>query len=319
MKAEDRGLLRLYGAGERTTDDKVAIGAASPAPSSHGDEWCNSPPDAFGFDMYTTEPRRSEPFAARSPIMAMDGDTIDHLFNSYKRNIHRLHPFVDTDSLGKYLQEFQRRHCADTKSSHSPLFISNGERDPKRRKRSDGYAVGLLPSEYSHSSPSQQPKHAPDRTVINAIVYLVLALGRLCDAPDPLPGPVQELGPPAAKFGAHRTAATSSASKPSPSSPRQFFNNVANSSAGVTRAQSWDGIGNPSSDKRQTQNVDEIPGFVYYREATNILGDYEDSNDLACAQARLLAGLYKGQLARVQESWSWIHGAARTCLYRLKM
>jgi hypothetical protein len=107
--------------------------------------------------------------------------------------------------------------------------------------------------------------------------------------------------------------------KPAFASPRHALSNVANSSAGVTRAQSWDGTVNQTSNKRQAQNIEKIAGLAYYREAASILGDFTDSNELAAAQARLLAGLYKGQLARVQESWSWISTAARTCLYRMKM
>jgi hypothetical protein len=107
--------------------------------------------------------------------------------------------------------------------------------------------------------------------------------------------------------------------KPAFSSPKHVLSNVANSSAGVNRSQSWDSTLNQTSDKKQYQNTEKIPGLVYYREAASILGDFTDSNELAAAQARLLAGLYKGQLARVQESWSWISTAARTCIYRMKM
>lgn len=317
MKGEDRGLLRLYGVGERSRDDLVAIGAASPAQSANSDEFIPSPPDANGFEAYLSEPRRSEPFATGSPYMCMDADNVNHLFNSYKKNIHRLHPFVDTDSLGKYLTHFIKRHCTESRYPHSPMFVSNGSsgQDVKRRRSSQGY-VGLT-SDYSNSQPT--PKRVPDRTLINAIVYLVLALGRICEVNDPIPGPVQELTASSGRPGTNQVSAASPLSKPSPTSPRQTFANVARSVTGVTRAQSWDGPGRRSMDERPAQNVDKIPGLGYYREACSILGDFSDSNELACAQARLLAGLYKGQLARVQESWSWINMAARTCLYRLKL
>jgi hypothetical protein len=315
MKGEDRGLLRLYGAGERDEDDKVAIGAASPAGSSNG-EGAISP---------ETDPRRSEPYTPGSPNVAIDNDTIDHLFASYKKNIHRLHPFIDIDSLGRYLKEFQRKHCGEVKQAQSPMFVSNtgtGERDSKRRKRSDFCAFGMSPAEQSLNSAVSSPsKPAPERTLINAIVYLVLALGRICDAKDILAGPVQEISS-AKRFGRTQVKAVSPNTQPSPSSPSLLFNNLANSSAGITRSQSWDGAGSQPFDRRpiqNPQNVDKIPGLGYYREACSILGDFSDSNELACAQACLLAALYKGQLARVQESWSWINLAARSCLYRMKM
>ncbi|KAH0026768.1 hypothetical protein KCU80_g13716, partial [Aureobasidium melanogenum] len=315
MKGEDRGILRLYGAGERVKDEQVNIGAASPAGSSSGDDPLASTPE--------NDPRRSEPFTPGSPAMSMDLDTIENLFNSYKKNIHRLHPFVDVERIGKYLQDtFIPKHCAEVKSHHSPLFATNGtgERVTKRRKvvRVEKFATGTLPGEQISNSPSSQPKRTPERNLTNAIVYLILALGKICETGDPLPGPVQEIASTNKPNPVHTTMASPHL-QPNFSSPRQIPSNVANSSAGVARAQSWDGTGNQASDKRQAQNHEKIAGFVYYREAASILGDFTDSNELAAAQARLLAGLYKGQLARVQESWSWISTAARTCLYRMKI
>jgi hypothetical protein len=57
--------------------------------------------------------------------------------------------------------------------------------------------------------------------------------------------------------------------------------------------------------------MDVIPGIAYYAKAAEILGDQGDGNDLVHAQVFLLAGLYKGQLARVTESLSWITKAGR--------
>jgi hypothetical protein len=315
MKGEDRPILLLYGAGDkRLRDDMINIGAASPAGSSNGDDLMASTPE--------NDPRRSEPFTPGSPMMTMDIDTIDNLFNSYKKNIHRLHPFVDIESIGRYLNEtFKLKHCAEAKNHHSPLFATNGsgERDTKRRKvRNDNYAVGLLPGEHTSNSTPSPVKRAPERNLTNAIIYLILALGKICEAPDPLPGPVQEVALTSKPNFIHTTMASPHI-RPAFASPRHALSNVANSSAGVTRAQSWDGTVNQASNKRQAQNIEKIAGLVYYREAASILGDFTDSNELAAAQARLLAGLYKGQLARVQESWSWISTAARTCLYRMKM
>jgi hypothetical protein len=313
MKGEDRPILRLYGTGDkRLRDDMVNIGAASPAGSSNADDLSASTPE--------NDLRRSEPFTPGTPTMTMDIDTIDALFSSYKRNIYRMHPFVDIESLGRYMRDsFKPSHCAESKTHNSPLFATNGsgEREPKRRKvRNDNYAVGLLPGEHTSNSTPPQVKRAPERNLTNAIVYLVLALGKICEAPDPLPGLVQEV---ASKPSFLHTMTASPHLKPAFSSPKHVLSNVANSSAGVNRSQSWDSTLNQTSDKKQYQNTEKIPGLVYYREAASILGDFTDSNELAAAQARLLAGLYKGQLARVQESWSWISTAARTCIYRMKM
>lgn len=62
------------------------------------------------------------------------------------------------------------------------------------------------------------------------------------------------------------------------------------------------------------RNIDFIPGLAYYAKAVEVLGDHADGNDLIHAQMFLLAGLYKGQLARVKESMSWITMASRAII-----
>lgn len=65
-------------------------------------------------------------------------------------------------------------------------------------------------------------------------------------------------------------------------------------------------------------NMDVTPGLVYYAKAAKILGDHCDGNELVHVQMFLLAGLYKGQLARVKESMSWIAMAGRAVLTLLE-
>ncbi len=61
----------------------------------------------------------------------------------------------------------------------------------------------------------------------------------------------------------------------------------------------------------RARNLDVVPGLAYYAKACEIMGDQADGNDLVHAQMFLLAGLYKGQLARVKESMSWFNMAGR--------
>jgi hypothetical protein len=56
------------------------------------------------------------------------------------------------------------------------------------------------------------------------------------------------------------------------------------------------------------------PGLAYYTQATRMIGDHLDGNDLIHAQIFILAGLFKGQLARVRESMSWYQMAGRVVL-----
>lgn len=309
IKEEDRGPLRLYGRGEKTFHDSVAIGAASPAHSSGSDDFGASPLDGSG--SFELEARRSEPLS--ESVLNMDAATLHNLFDKYKRHIHRLHPFLDIDAIGKYVKVFIQRHGSDTKYSHSPLFAANGagemHRNNLKRKR----------SEPGSAQPYVQ-KRQPERNVKNAIVFLVFALGKICEAKDPIPGPTPDIPALQSSSIALAFPSASPMMKQSPSSPQSSVIGmtppaVSGSKGGMdSYGSSFDG--SPNVEKTYGQNVDKIPGLVYYREACSILGDFTDSNELACAQARLLAGLYKGQLGRVQESWSWIRHASTTCQYR---
>ena len=65
------------------------------------------------------------------------------------------------------------------------------------------------------------------------------------------------------------------------------------------------------------RNIDMIPGLVFYAEAAKVLGSRSDGNELIHAQMFLLAGFYKGQLARVTESMSWITHASSALMHLL--
>jgi len=64
------------------------------------------------------------------------------------------------------------------------------------------------------------------------------------------------------------------------------------------------------ADSPPAANTKLIPGLAYYSKATEIMGGQSDSNHLIHAQMFLLAGIYKSQLARVEESMSWITKAS---------
>ena len=83
----------------------------------------------------------------------------------------------------------------------------------------------------------------------------------------------------------------------------------------MSRTSSVDGS---ISSKRSPRNVDRIPGLAYFAYATEILGEIHGTVTLTYLQACILAGLYKGQLVRVMESWKWIYEACLTWLLLIK-
>lgn len=351
-KLEARGPLRLYGCGEgEKLEESIALGAASPAQSTTSDEnpgtsspsegpWGSAPAHAtiVAPNTATGEIRRSEPLVVTESTPNLEIDTIYRLYNSYKEHIYKLHPFLDLPALTKLIDSFIRRYSPQGSSTQHSLFVNtngltdNGfQRPNKRQKRSEGPGASSN-SDSGGSNHSLQFSHRPfERSISNAIIFLILALGKVCEHPGPLPGLVPDeksMGPPSAPSSTMTYPPTYSASpattKPSPSSPHSStFSSSTPPGAydsvrhGVrSRRSSMDGS---SSTGRREVNADKIPGLSYYREACAILGDFADSNELSSAQARLLAGLYKGQLARVQESWSWIQQASRTCQLRIRL
>ena len=323
LKVEDRGCLRLYGRGERVLDDSVFIGAASPA--STGSDEFSAPSPEMNTSCAYDEPKRSDP--RHVSRLDMDSMTLHRLFEKYKKHIHRLHPFLDIDQFGKYIKRFISSHCSDaTRFPLSPhtMFVANGGNDSQRagmkRKRSEALGAGSGPNSFS-SSESNAKRRAvqpPDRTIVNAIVYFVFALGKICEA-KVIRGPLVDDSQLANTTDHAQPGASPMVLKPSPCSPHSipvgFTPPAGDGFAG--RASSHGD--SPGVEKRHATNIDAIPGLDYYREAVSILGDFADANDLASAQARLLAALYKGQLCRVQESWSWLHLASRTCQYRMRL
>jgi len=331
---EARGPLRLYGNGEADeSGESGAFNAPSPA-HSNGSEDVNAqtPPDTWGpVPISAIEGKRSEPYCTGGLLADGRADlhssTVLRLVASYKRHIHRLHPFVDMGTLGKFIDNFIAMYSPD-RAPPSPYIGINGDntfaRPAKRLKSDPSIATGPLTGD-SGSLGSQSSRRAPHRSLSVAIVYLVLALGKACEYPGPMPGPLQEdtkpqsMGPPQYGSGMH-TYASPGAVRPSPSSPHSSVMASTPQSGEFrtlqrSRRSSLDGS---QTTDRKSENVDRIPGLGYYRHAVSILGDFSDTNELGCAQARLLAGLYKGQMARVQESWSHYHDAARICRYWIK-
>ncbi|KAK3643851.1 hypothetical protein LTR56_009946 [Elasticomyces elasticus] len=326
MEAEDRGILRLYTRGEGIDEyDGTHPGApGSPARSEDGGSDnaianAPTPPESVwgtGFPQTpSSEPRRSEPYnhwggLKSDGTLDLDQQTVKELHESYMKHIHVMHPFLDQQRLQSMIDKFVSRYCSNEKQRSRTEYVKEMDDDGRatKRQRSNG----------------AQPSHGrtPERSPGNAVVYLVLALGKICQHTDPLPAVVQDNQQNANQLirrnltgpsGSSPMSAPSVAIKPSPISPNStpatqptppadgnvHFHNRSRRSS--TEAGSSAGL----------RNIDVIPGLAYYAKAAEILGDQSDGNDLVHAQMFLLAGLYKGQLARVKESMSWFTMAGR--------
>jgi len=273
MEAEDRGVLRLYGRGEgiEEQDGTQPGGPASPARSEDSFSDAPSPPEGiWGCGLptyaYPTSESCSHPYTAGGfkpdGTLDLDQTTILKLWDSYVNHMHVMHPFLDQARTRKLINKFIARYCPNRHRTQSTWAVGDGESDrPIKRQRSNGSTssqgtgAGEFRREWFVNT---------ERSPSNAVIYLVLALGKICAHKENLPGPVQD---------------------------RVLDAN--------------------QSSTRTIKNVDIIPGIAYYAKAAKILGDQSDGTDLIHAQMFLLAGLYKGQLARVKESMSWIAKAGQ--------
>ena len=289
---QDRGLLRVWGVGEGQDLNDGAQGpgspdsggdadASSPAPGKEG-LWGYPPADTSSPGTVPGEIPSSHPRPENSGGLGPDGrpDFRSHvlweLYDSYIENIHKLHPFMNASKLRRMIKEFSEQYSPDIKPNHSgsPAANTLAVNQSLKRKRS-GSAFG---EPYS-------AKGAIERSLRNALVLLVLALGKVCAHHEPL------------------------------ASPQSDKASHTNGGWGVHANGSFN---SETSDDNRPRNVDILPGMGYFAYATDILGNQQGGNTVAHAQAMILAALYLSQFARVLESWSWINNACRVVLVLIK-
>ena len=336
MEAEDRGILRLFTRGEGIdeNDGTHLGGPASPARSEDSDGTpANAPTPPTGLwgtgfpQTPMSDMRRSEPVPhwgglKHDNTLDLDSQTVTELYESYMKHIHVMHPFLDRQRLKAMVQKFMKRYSPDVhRKGPRAAFVAQMDDDTGRatkKQRANGT--------HSHSS-SGSESQVPERSPGNAVVYLVLALGKICQHPGPLPGVVQDSKLSANTIVSHQLTTGHGVAGSSPLASNNVTVKASPISPNATPATQptppADGNAHVQNRSRRSsvdagvagpRNLDVIPGLAYYAKAAEILGDQSDGNDLVHAQMFLLAGLYKGQLARVKESMSWITMAGRAVL-----
>lgn len=290
LMEQDRGLLRVWGVGEGHDLYDGAHGAGSPEnyndfdsvspPSIKEGLWGCPPADYPSPTTVNGDVPRRDHIGGLGPDGRPDfkSSTLWMLYHSYQDNIHNLHPFLNPSKLRRMIEEFQEMYSPDRRNSTmSPSAVPERLNGGLKRKRSSGLhgdAYGVA---------DDLARGGIERSLRNAIILLVLALGKVCNYKQPLPHPRSDRS--SATWGYHRD------------SPRSVH----------------DSFGSEPSENRQ-RNIDILPGMAYFSYATDILGNQNGGNTVAHAQAMLLAALYLGQFGRVLESWSWTNNACRICL-----
>jgi hypothetical protein len=219
----------------------------------------------------------------------LDSDAVDRHFRSFMDNMHILHPFLEPKVLRNMVRAFKRRYSWDYRAKQEVAALGT------KRKRDNTDSPNSI-DEYNRQQRGYSAGHVPpiEHSVANAIVLLVLALGKVTAHREPLPGP--------ASTAAMRTSTPHSAlysDLPMPASaPTSPFNNQMGINGVTTNHSSLQG-----------KNMDVIPGLAYFNVAADILGELPGGADVSHIQAYLLAGLYMGQLARIIPSHFYINKA----------
>lgn len=220
---------------------------------------------------------------------SLDAATVEALYESYMQHMHILQPFLDTDEVRHLLDDFIAWHGPPSEPCVAAYRYDTTSDRPTKRQRPDNHS-GIAPIRQSRRR----------RPLGHAIVYLILALGQMCMHSDPLP------------------ADSSSISRPeTTSSSLGRMYGFESSSLSLEKADTITRKSNQTSSADGGSHSDEgpvtrrAPGLDYYVKAVEIFGVYSDGKDLIHAHLFLLAGLYKGQLARVKESMSWYVMAGR--------
>ncbi|RMJ21965.1 C6 finger domain protein [Aspergillus sp. HF37] len=258
---ENRGLIRVYGRGE----DHDASEDPEPA--------------HFHSDAAAPMPDYDEKVPGIEPLgfMTTGSATVRRYYQSYLDHMHRLHPFLYQGDLDANMAVFIDAYCPKDSVSPAVMMDSNPSGRPQgsKRKRQD---------------PPYCPPRRVQRTVHNAIILLVLAVGSICD---------------------RRETPLAFLESPTDRSQPNSFSTLDGQGSFSTTSTFRSGAGRP-------RNLDVIPGMAYYAYATDIIGNLQGAVRLPHAQAALLAAIYAGQLAHPFQSHAWIAHAARACRVLLR-
>ncbi|KAI9718143.1 MAG: hypothetical protein M1828_006841 [Chrysothrix sp. TS-e1954] len=327
-----RGVLRIWGRGEGH-DRSTRLpnrGASALSPSVRSDHESVSSSTSTdgswgkGFDAGTGPQIRrglEDCIGGLGPddSLVLDGASVCKLRDNYFQNIHVMHPILDKQDMYRLIDDFiatyggnPRSELSNSGSPGSTTFLKG----PKR-KRSGDLAADMDRTSNSSQAGRNVVEHSPE----NALILLVLALGKICEHRQNLPAAVSDMGPPEAahspRYGespSHAFRSPHVTSTPSSAAATKLDGgNVSPRKMSRTSSEA----GNPGP-RRALRNIDRIPGLAYFAYATEILGEINGTMSLVYVQSCILAGLYKGQLARVMESWKWIYEACMNWLLLVK-
>ena len=326
-----RGLLKLYGRGEGPRHgDRGGDIPGTPNVSEIGDDTASissaSTDSTWGiafhgpFSVDSTSLKTESDMGGLNPdgTLKLDRATVSELYHSFLDNVWCIHPCIPKEPMQRLIKSFiyMYSHDSGPYNSQSPFTINHDSARPdlpfKKRKRSHG-GVYVAVGPGSPEGLNQRSRLFPERSINNALVLLILALGKISADKRPVPpfpGEGKEQ-PPRSALGESPSVVTKSS--PGSISSFQSPNPDTHQLTPRSRTASTDGYAQSHQRGFGRRNFDVIPGLAYYAYATDILGNLHGGNDTSHAQAYILAAIYSAQLARVMDSWAWLTQATRAC------
>ncbi|GAB1209616.1 hypothetical protein APSETT445_008397 [Aspergillus pseudonomiae] len=302
---EKRGLIRVYGRGEgdETSEDNGLSPPSTTLSTSFNENqpYYAASPSNGPWGVYVNQPQTKleNKGLDENGMLTADPDMIRRYHKNYMKHMHQLHPFLDQSDLENKVDYFIRMYCPLKGPVVSPGVPNNHMNDVPRgakRKRScenlQGVGCDMQPAMEQGSS------RRIEKSIYNAIILLVLALGSICEA-NPVPGPVTN-------------SPVDFRKETIPGPPTHGLLSPEGSDS-LPQSQGSGYVTDNHTYASQDKNLDYIPGLAFYAYATQILGSLQGANRLPHVQAALLAGLYAGQLAHPFQSHGWISQAARAC------
>ncbi|KAK2593416.1 hypothetical protein QQS21_008867 [Conoideocrella luteorostrata] len=255
-----------------------------------------------------------------------ESDKVWSYVDSFRANILNMHPIIQPKVIMEWVQHFmdtlpsRSTRSRNYKAQSSSFAVSNPslnmppEAAGSKRKRSP------TPDGRKTSSTWSAPRSGrPERSIHNALVLTILALGKICLYRQRVPDAVHQAEPlqhgsPATRNGVppspgqgsppNFSTHSQSSGFPSPREPERGFQSRRSSIHGSGSTPMRGGMG-------LKKNYEVIPGLEYFALATDILGNHMGAyKNMKNVYALIFAGLYHGQLARPMESFAFIHQAS---------
>lgn len=333
-----RGEIRQFGFGEGAkifrqpnpfdSNSSQASGSEVSSPSTlyeypFGGIASKSQSSFLEYSVRKGEVEKDERFGGSEPDERVGGLGIDgnldlresevkRLVKSYWDKMNKLHPLLSKKELDKLVKQFLRETDQTPDVSREKNIVPRQFIGEKRKLDREGHPQSSF--DIGVSTPTF-PK-VPQRSPGNAVVLLILGLGKICEykkkkLPEVTWGSANmtDLEIKNAKGWTPRSSSPSSpisSAQPSPQSVQQTPAPVHTPSMGSEKP-----VQKPWGKNGPLRNGDVLPGFAYVAVATDIIGNELSGSTISHIQANILASLYFGQLVRPIQSHAYLHVASR--------